>query len=332
MKYPEYPEVKNAHVVPQTYLRGFADEEDRIAVRIRGEREAHVMKVKNAGTRKKFYARERLDGSEIHDIEWSLSHIEAAAGPVLRTLPDAWPLDRGERDGKRTLAELFAIQLLRGPRWVEWHDAFTRAHIAELRAKGEDEEELELMEEHLLSKTETFVKMIDMSRKALTIFASMKWTLLEFARPWLATSDHPVVTWPLGVSARRPEATPHGLGLLETLEYRVPISPHYAILMTWADGVDARATAHKHDAASLNAFTVEEAAPQWFHLPGATPPIASGALVPLSPAYVDGYNDAVARASARRTRASQIIQPKIGKDTFREKTTEFVVPTELQAN
>jgi len=262
----------------------------------------------------------------------SLSHVENAAGPVLRSLPDAWPLDRGEREGKRTLAELFAIQLLRGPRWIEWHDAFTRDHIAELRAKGEDEEELGLLKEHLLSKTQTFVKMIDMSRKALTVLASMKWTLLEFPRPWLATSDHPVVPWPVGVSARRPEATPHGIGLLETLEYRVPMSPRCAILMSWAAGPDTRATARKDDAASLNAFTVEEAAPQWFHLPGAAPPIASGALVPLSPMYVDGYTHAVARGSERRTRASEILQPKIGKDTFGDVTTEIVVPNEPQTS
>lgn len=258
MEYPEFPVVKSSHVVPRTYLRGFADEHNRIAVRVPGEAEPHVMNVKNAGTRSKFYARERPDGSEIHDIEWSLSHIEDAAGPVLRSLPGAWPLDRGDRAGKTTLAELFAIQLLRGPRWIKWHDEFTRAHIAELRAQGEDEDEVRLLDEHLLSKTQTFVKMIDMSRKALTIFASMKWTLLEFPRPWLATSDHPVVTWPRGVSARKPAATPHGGGLLETLECRVPISPRCAILMTWADGPDTRATARKHDAASLNAFTVAE--------------------------------------------------------------------------
>jgi hypothetical protein len=63
-----------------------------------------------------------------------------------------------------------------------------------------------------------------------------------------------------------------------------------------------------------------------------SPPIASGSLLPLSPTYVDEYTHDVARASARRARASEILQRKIGKDTFADKTTEFVAPTDAQAN
>jgi hypothetical protein len=324
----EYPVVKSSHVVPRMYLRGFADEEERIAVRIRGQLEPYVMNVSNAGTRTNFYVRERPNGTQIHDIEWSLSHIEAAASPVLRSAAETWPLDL--RD-KATLAELFAVQLLRGPRWVEWHDQFTRSYIEEQRAKGEDDEsELIKLEDHLLSKTQTFVKMIDISRKVLTVIASLKWTLLEFPRPWLATSDHPVVVWPLGISAREPQATPHGGGLFETLEYRVPISPRAAILMTWGEGADIRASAYKDAAGSLNAFTVAEASPQSFHLPGVSPPIASGALTALSPRFVDGYSHAVAMNAKRRARASRIVQPLIGKDTFAENETQIVVPVERE--
>lgn len=326
----EFPIVKSSHVVPRTYLRGFADDDDRIAVRIPGDAKAHLMNVKNAGTRSRFYVRERPDGTEIHDIEWSLSHIEDAAGPVLRRLRDDWPL--GLRD-KTTLAELLAIQLLRGPRWIAWHEEFTRAFIEEQRAKGRSESELVGLEKHLLSKTATFVRMIDLSRKVLTVIASLKWTLLEFAGPWLATSDHPVVLWPLGAASRKPQSTPHGGGLFETLEYRVPVSPRNAILMTWANGPDTRAAAYKHDAGSLNAFTVAEASPQWFHLPGVSPPVTSGSLTPLSPRVVQGYTDQAARNAGRRARAQQIVQPKIGQDTFREMTTEVVhVPADRETS
>jgi hypothetical protein len=302
----EFPVVKSSHIVPRTYLRGFADDENRIAVRIRGDAEPHIVNVRNAGTRSKFYVRERLDGTEIHDIEWSLSHIEDAAGPVLRRLPNDWPLSLSD---KTTLAELFALQLLRGPRWIEWHEAFTRDFIEEQRAKGISASELAALQEHLLSKTDTFVRMIDLSRKVLSVIASLKWTLLKFAGPWLATSDHPVVVWPLGVSARRAQSTPHGGGLFETLEYRVPISPRSSILMTWADEPDASAVAYKHDAASLNAFTMGEASPQWFHLPGVSPPVAAGSLTPPHAASPPGtrmrplesQNDALAlKRSCRR--------------------------------
>jgi hypothetical protein len=176
-----------------------------------------------------------------------------------------------------------------------------------------------------------FVKMLDLGRKVTPLLASMKWTLLEFRGTWLATSDHPVVLWPLGVRARQPQATPHGVGLFEALEYRVPISVRDAILMTWADGPDTRFAARKDDAASLNAFTVAEASPQWFHLPAVPPPIASGALTPLSPRVIPGYGDRVVHNSPRRARTQQIVQPLLGKDTLRDETTEVVyIPPDPQ--
>jgi hypothetical protein len=320
----KYPIVKNSHVVPRTYLLRFADERGRIVVCVRGR--AHLTNVDKAGTRSKFYARERPDGTEIHDIEWSLSQVEDRAGPLLRKATELWPLSV---DDKGALATLFALQILRGPRWMKWHEEFTQDYVVEQLDLGEDREELETLEEALLSRTEIFAKMLDLAKKVTPLMASLKWTLLQFRRPWLATSDHPVVLWPIGVGARAPQATPHGVGLFEALEYRVPISATEAILMTWADGPDTRAVAHKDQAASLNAFTVAEASPQWFHLPGVPPPIGTGYLKPLSPRVLPGYSDHVAMMSPRRARTQQIVQPLIGKDILPEEPTEVVyVPPE----
>jgi hypothetical protein len=324
----KFPVVKNAHIVPRTYLRGFADDRGQIAIHVGREVDSHLMNIKKAGTRGKFYARDRPDGTEIHDIEWSLSQVEARAGPVLRQAGEGWPL--GVED-KGALATLFALQILRGPRWMDWHKEFTEDYMVGQRDTGEHEDELIALEEHLLSKTETFAKMLDLGKKITPLLASMKWTLLEFKGAWLATSDHPVVLWPLGVRARQPQVTPHGVGLFEALEYRVPISAESAILMTWADGPDTRALAPKDAAASMNAFTVAEAAPQWFHLPGPSPPIASGSLTPLSPRFLAGYGHEVAASSPRRARVQQIVQPLIGKNTLRDETTEIVyIPAEPQ--
>ena len=43
-----------------------------------------------------------------------LADNEAAATPILRSLLDRWPLTVGD---KFTLCELFAYQMVRGPRW-----------------------------------------------------------------------------------------------------------------------------------------------------------------------------------------------------------------------
>jgi hypothetical protein len=130
----------------------------------------------------------------------------------------------------------------------------------------------------------------------------MQWSLIEFRSPLLATSDHPVVPWPVSKRSQPPQVTPFGNGLFETLEFRVPVSPHLAIVMTWLDKEDLPSpiTGSREMAANLNAFTIEQAERQWFHSPARVPPIASGQLLPLSPTLFHGYGPQAAQSSARR--------------------------------
>lgn len=317
----EFPVVKHSHVVPQMYLRLFADPGGYVAVRTPGRGKTERRHVKRVGTRDKFYARERPDGEEIYDIEWSLSTIESVAAPLLRSVADEWPLARRERG---IVAEFFAIQLVRGPRWLDWHEEFTQDYLRELREKGEDAEEVSLLGDALLTKTETFIKMIGISRKVTSIMASMQWTLVEFPQPWLVTSDHPVALWPGGARARGPEPAPRATGLFETLEIRVPLSPNLALVMTWADESDSRMKGTKQDAAGLNAFTVAEAELEWFHQPGISPPVASGSILPLSPRVVPGYGVMSVVRSARRKGIQAIIEPTMGQDSFDQTESQFV--------
>ena len=99
----------------------------------------------------------------------------------------------------------------------------------------------------------------------------------------------------------------------------VRLPEEQALLLTWNDGRNAdepRARGSKHHAANANAFTVEEADGQWFHLPDTSPPIGTGRLVPVCAELVPGYDTARAEASARRTGASNILQPLIGSNEF----------------
>jgi hypothetical protein len=84
----DYPNVKNAHIVPRAYLANWA---------VDGK-----------------IARKRPDGTEIDDIEWTLSEVESNAAPFLGSLDERWLLLGVD---KLYLATLFAFQLLRGPRW-----------------------------------------------------------------------------------------------------------------------------------------------------------------------------------------------------------------------
>lgn len=306
--------MKNAHIVPRTYLENFASD-GRIGVYQVVERKTLVLSVANVGTRFRFYERERPDGTPINDIEWSLGHGEAVATPVLRAFADLWPLTNTD---KHKLAMLFAYQLLRGPRFKDEYEGFTQRFIDEYKSDAKftkvDEEQMAAFDRALMGDSYRLIRMLAMGTTLTSILASMHWTLVEFRSPVVATSDHPVVLWPGGVASRSPQFTPLGVGALDCLEVRLPLSPRHAVLMTWLDDEDSRVRGTRQHAAHFNAFTIASAERQWFHLPAATPPTTSGSLLPLSHELVPVYSASVAASSVRRAKTSQHVQEKTGRD------------------
>jgi len=319
----EYPNVKNAHVVPRTYLENFADENSRIAAVLVEDGRVVVRRVTKVGTRRRFYRRERPDGTQIDDIEKSLGDGEAAATPVLRSFADGWPLNTEE---KVKLAELFAYQLLRGPRWKAEHAAFVSDVLAgwrregKVKARGEQQEvtDAEIDEAVSVFGTDTsrYISMLRLAPTLATVLGSMHWTLVDLRTPLIATSDHPVVLWPLSERSRRPQPTPVGIGVLACFEIRLPLSPRHLVLMTWLDAPDAevaRVSGARHHASNANAFTRAQGDQQWFHLPGTSPPIGSGRLLPLALELLDSYTFEAARTSRRRERTSSEVRAKTGR-------------------
>jgi hypothetical protein len=294
-----YTAVKNAHIVPRTYLLSFA-EAGKIAMRLRGEQTTRVMAVEKVATRNRYYRRTRpTTGQSIDDVEWSLSVLEEKIAPVIRALvvERRWPLPPLE---KAQLAELFAVQMLRGPSWQGWAE---RA-VEDAHARGAPDGPLD---------TARLTLMLQLSRPLTTLLGSMQWLLVAFHSPLLATSDEPVVIWPYPARSRSATDPPPAFEFQHLLEVRVPVSPHLAIVMTWADAGDAAAEGRREDAANLNAFTVGQADRQWFHLPSATAPIASGRLLPLSPHFLPGYGPVAVAASQRRDQASKYAIEGLGR-------------------
>jgi Protein of unknown function (DUF4238) len=313
----EYANVKNAHIVPRSYLERFSLD-GRLAVHINDPPGVHILRVESVGTRRRYYRRVRPDGTEIDDIEWSLSQIEERAAPLLARFTDVWPAIALEE--KLAVAQLFAFQLLRVPLWMDFYASNTREHFAEYRTTDEGRKigtaTIDAVEAHLLASTTRLTHMLQMGMKLAPVLASMHWTLVEFRRPLLATSDQPIVVWPIDAWSRAPAKTPPTVGVIPTIEIRAPITPSQLILMTWADLADreaARCLGRRHHAGSINAFTIAQSDRQWFHQPGANPPCSSGSLCPVAPELVPGYNAVAAHASGRRARASEIMQPMIGK-------------------
>jgi len=269
-------------------------------MRLAGSSETHVTSIDNVATRNRYYRRTRPhSGEKIDDVEWSLSVLEDKVAPVIRTLAcgGEWPL---AREPKAKLAELFAFQLLRGPRWQAW---------AERRSR-------EVLEREGLARpldTERLTLMLRLGHPVATLLGSMQWLLLEFRSPVVATSDQPIVVWPLELHARDPREPAPAFGFKPFLEVRVPLSPRLAIVMTWADEDDRGVLGTHEQAANLNAFTVAQADRQWFHLPGAVPPRAAGRLLPLAPRLVSGYGVTAVAASRRRAEATRYARDGLDK-------------------
>jgi hypothetical protein len=311
----EYPNVKNAHIVPRTYLANWAVDGKIGTWLVREQKRLVDQPVENVGTRYRFYARERPGtGETINDVEWSLGQGEDAATPLLRSFAERWPLTINE---KVQLAELFAYQVLRGPRWKTQYEEATREFLEEWAAEHEPaDESADEAGALLLGNSYRLTRMFMTALTTTSVFASMHWTLVAFERPLIATCDEPVVAWG-GSDSHPPRAFDiHRSGILECIEIRLPLSPRHAVLMTWTDKADdeeVRLAGTRDHASNFNAFTVASADRQWFHLPGRPPPRGSGRLLPLSTQIVSGYTLEAAAASARRQRASEIANRKIGR-------------------
>jgi hypothetical protein len=322
----EYTQVDHSHVVPRGYLRNFADEDEKLVLHlVDSGKTVPRASVNDVAVRKRFYSRERSDGSRIDDVEWSLSHIERAAPRVLRGIRELWPLSE---DDRKILGEFCGLQMVRGPRWHEGYRERTEAFIEKweenegfedfTKSGGPSAEEVrKLNEEHFQSDTQRLVRMLSLSLKAASIFGSMNWSLVTFDSAALVSSDHPVVGWPIVVRAQEPQPIDlYKIGLANMLEIRIPISPREAVLMAWLDDEGNRVApipGARHHAANLNAFTVASADKQWFHLPGPTPRVGSGRLMPLSPELLSSYDAPAAARSQLRAMASELARKRVGQ-------------------
>jgi hypothetical protein len=307
-----YSVVKKGHIIPATYQRNFVVG-DRVAVHPVRRSGCFLQAPENAGTRSRFYRRRRPDGSEIDDVEASLSAIEDVAGPVLASVAGGTSIDE---DVKGVLAQFFAVQMLRGPLFFstvqdgaskvvsEWvrQDTVT----PELLRRFDNIEAIRkaAVEEFWMRR---FQDMLGRAQKASSILGCMRWRLLRFAQPLVAYSDQPVVIWPVGrlVVDERPKQPT--LGPLSALEIRIPISPIQILLMTWDDVPDDEmpVVVPMLYAAETNALVIAQADEQWMHRPGEEPPVASHLLRPISGALDPSYDDNVVQRSLRRRTAAR---------------------------
>jgi Protein of unknown function (DUF4238) len=308
------PRVDNGHIVPRMFQRAWEGEGRRVAVHADRRAVCEVKSTKVVGARGPYYRRTRpRHGTEIDDIEASLAYVEDKAAPVLRQLIAGKPLTVERKGG---LAQLFGVQMMRGPAFFAQHEEIHRSVLEGIQASdlkpghlasvgGDlDLARKQVIDVHLDS-TYRFVTMLRYAVKVAGILSLMRWHVLRFDASLLAYSDHPVVLWPMNVKRTRPFSR-QGLGPLTMLEIRVPIAPDAAILMNWIDRSDeVGVPMNRNAAAELNAFTVAQADKEWMHQAGSEPEIAEGIFAPLSRLIDPSYDRAAAERSVRRAHADK---------------------------
>lgn len=317
----KYPKVQHSHIVPRAYLRGFAVN-GLLDMRLAGSGEPKRVSVRDAAVRRDAYKRTRPSGEVIYDVEWSIGQAENKALPLVRNLATQWPLDVAD---KGAVGTIFALQLLRGPRWMNWYaEKIANTHEA---LQGKDisspggvvlppalvEVASHRLRQQLQTDSARLLRMLHMINKVAAIFASMHWTLIEFNDHLIATSDHPVVPWERDTLLTPPQPS-QPQGLIDTIEVRIPVSSSSALLLTWIDDVDHRRVGTVDQAERFNSFTVASAEHQWFHRPGCPPPMGPRShQAPIS--MIGGWHGYDAHGAARSARRAQLnpwLQAQIG--------------------
>lgn len=211
-------DAKLHHTVPQFYLRGFADDAERITTVLLPGEKRYTSRIKNTAAINHFYSIDgHPDGPDA--FEQALSKLEADAAGVLRAIVNGdWPLSAEQR---LTLSTFLAVQHVRGPdhrRTMEYLAAqMTRLEVTwggrdnvqrwagyRYGVELDDGAAEELWQRATrpegppitLTPIAHIAQIIELADKLLPYIVGRPWTLVRFNRRPLVTSDSPVGLMP----------------------------------------------------------------------------------------------------------------------------------------
>jgi hypothetical protein len=242
-------QVRRQHVVSQFYLKGFANEQSRIArVELPGDQRI-VLTTKDASVVKDFYTVTFPNGTETDMFEKALGEVEGVAAEAFRKIETGvWPLAPGDHGA---LAAWIALQHLRSQDirssqtsmyaemlrlivGVSGKEALRTHMQAETGAKISDDE-LDWEWGDLTkpggptiadSALDHIATIVDLLPGMAAMLDDMHWTLIEFQRRAIITSDLPVSMFP-----GRDHPRWSGVGIATAGSFVVPISRRRVLLV-----------------------------------------------------------------------------------------------------
>jgi Protein of unknown function (DUF4238) len=252
---------KRPHFVPRTYLRGWANGDDQVSYRRRGQDHAVITSTTNVAVAGGIYG----TGEAAQAREEMFSQIEAEWTSLCTELTE-----HGDLSGQRrsALAVYMAMQLNRtlisteGLSFAAKVAATTderpipkeavKQYFLALEGCQPEDNEVEAASDFINGAPgiptldEVMAVSMDVAVKSVAPrLEAMKWCVHRYNRPVLMTSDRPVFAW----RHQDPGAPPGGVGIETADEVRFPLSPRALLLLTSAKaGSPSRAADHRHQA------------------------------------------------------------------------------------
>ncbi len=247
-------ETKRPHFVPATYLLAWADGNDQVAVRRRGTTKVFTPNVVNVAVEAGVYgrgavaqSREKMFGSleelwpELRD---ALTKYGGRVGADVRSqvsLFAALQLIRTrERLAQAEFLNSFAAFSARRPVTKDDIRAFLTEHWLKFPPSDSEVDGawtiayVALREGEPLSKDEVIATLLNVAVRVLAPrLAGFHWTVEHCHKPMLFTSDRPVMCWRPRSERDRYE----GIGIENSDEIRMPISPHDLLVIRAIGGI-----------------------------------------------------------------------------------------------
>jgi len=128
-------EQKRHHVVPEFYLRRFANAHERITVMRRGEK-PHTTHVRNAGVIGKFNTVTDPEGNPSLAVERMFADFEGRAKPIIEAIAETGNIPMHQP--RSLLAQYMALQYTRTPEWRDILNIGTEIHAKTLMSSHTD--------------------------------------------------------------------------------------------------------------------------------------------------------------------------------------------------
>ncbi len=261
--------------------------------------------------------------------EEACGKLETVAPRLINRLEHMWPLSGDQR---AILAQFMALHVLRTPAFVQWFARMREKSLLELGADWDQTLPFADFERVMRSDDERARKLLKLTNKLSSTFASMHWSLICFEENLLATGDQPVCGVPLpSDELLRPVSATVDDGWSNTLEVRFAATPRLLVVGSWHDGPETGpGSGHWLHAVDHNVAVSTQADRQWFHHPDRLPAMPPQIFAhpsrydcsSIAQAALPGYTAETARRSVRRRQAVDEVNRLIKKQD--DRTIRFV--------